>query len=382
MKQSLTILGVSILVIFGGFFGYRKVIRPLFVTEKFALSVDIPFDQSATVFLDGKKLGTTPFYSEDIEAKEGVLLISSESATFEKKLTFTPGTRVAVHWDLGPSQDFQAGDIIWLEPSALGARVAVISEPAGADVAVDGDIVGKTPFSPGDIPPGEHRLEVTKEGYEKRSLRIRVMEDYKLNVSFRLYPIPLVENPTELSATGAAVRVFDLSQEDSTLFANPAAWVKGLIHWVQTRFSGASDRPEFDYFVDWQGKVYDHRGVPFSGLSETSVAEGQIGYLGRASDENLTDAAQIALENLLAAPPSLPGVGGVKVEILETGAGWLRVHSAPIPGTANEVARVDVGNLYPLIDEQPGWYKIELEDGVQGWIAATYGKKIELEESE
>jgi len=177
------------------------------------------------------------------------------------------------------------------------------------------------------------------------------------------------------------VRIFDLSQEDSTLFANPAAWVKGLVHWVQTRFKEADAPPEFDYFVDWQGKVYDHRGVPFSGLAEISVEEGRIGYLGRASDEALTDAAQTALEKLLAAVPALPGAGGVQIEILETGAGWLRVHSDPVPGTANEVARVDVGNSYPLVDEQPGWYQIELEDGIQGWIAATYGKKIEPEES-
>jgi len=379
MKQSLIILGVSLVVIVGGFFGYQKVLRPLLVKQHAALSVTVPFEGTATVFLDGKKLGVTPFYSEEVAVGEATLLLSSDTATFERRLTFTPGTQTVVNWDLGPSDNFQAGDVIWLEESALGTRVAIISEPSEADVAVDGAAVGKTPFSSGEITPGEHRLEISKEGWETRTLRVRVLEGYKLNLSSRLFLKPLIEKPQELSTKDAAVKILDLSSTTTTLNSNPAAWAKGLVYWIGTRYQGRAEQPEFDYFVDWKGKVYDRRGVPFSNLSETKVESGQIGYLGRGGEEGLTEAAQKSLAELLSTAPSL-GLGSTQVEILETGLGWLRVHADPSSGTANEVARVNVGEKYPLVGEQPGWYQIQLEDGTQGWIAASYGKKVEGKE--
>lgn len=73
----------------------------------------------------------------------------------------------------------------------------------------------------------------------------------------------------------------------------------------------------------------------------------------------------------IVSPPAKP-----YVEILETPTGFLRVRKEPSTG-ADEVARVAPGEYYSLLDETSGWYKIEYEEGKEGWISGQYAKKFE-----
>ncbi len=43
--------------------------------------------------------------------------------------------------------------------------------------------------------------------------------------------------------------------------------------------------------------------------------------------------------------------------------------------SAQELAKVNPGEEYPLLEEKSGWYKIEYEIGKEGWISATYAQK-------
>lgn len=67
------------------------------------------------------------------------------------------------------------------------------------------------------------------------------------------------------------------------------------------------------------------------------------------------------------------------VEILSTPVGFLRVRNQA-SSIADEVGRVQPGERYTLLleDEKTGWYKIEYEEGKEGWISNQYAKKIEL----
>ena len=66
---------------------------------------------------------------------------------------------------------------------------------------------------------------------------------------------------------------------------------------------------------------------------------------------------------------------GVKVRIKETPTGWLRVRSEPSVN-ASESAKVNPGESYALIEEQPNWYKILFNDEQEGWVAAQYSEKV------
>lgn len=73
----------------------------------------------------------------------------------------------------------------------------------------------------------------------------------------------------------------------------------------------------------------------------------------------------------------IPEVSQELVEILDTPTGFLRVRQEPST-VASESARVNPGEIYKLLDsdEESSWYKIEYEEGEEGWISATYAQIV------
>lgn len=68
----------------------------------------------------------------------------------------------------------------------------------------------------------------------------------------------------------------------------------------------------------------------------------------------------------------------LKVKILKTPTGWLRVRTEPSVA-ASEAAKIKPNEEYPLLEEQEDWFKIQYnEDGEEkeGWISSQYGQKI------
>lgn len=64
----------------------------------------------------------------------------------------------------------------------------------------------------------------------------------------------------------------------------------------------------------------------------------------------------------------------LQVLILQTPTGFLRVRDqASLAGI--EIAQVKPGEVYPLLDEQTGWYQIKLTNGKSGWISSQYASK-------
>lgn len=71
-------------------------------------------------------------------------------------------------------------------------------------------------------------------------------------------------------------------------------------------------------------------------------------------------------------PPSKP-----YVKIKETPTGWLRVRMEPST-SATEAAKVYPGEMFPYLNEEKnGWYKIEYEEGEEGWISGVYADLVE-----
>jgi hypothetical protein len=63
------------------------------------------------------------------------------------------------------------------------------------------------------------------------------------------------------------------------------------------------------------------------------------------------------------------------IEIIETGTGWLRVRMES-SAEASETAKVNVNDQFIIQDEQNGWIKIEYEKGEFGWVSGEYVKKL------
>lgn len=88
-----------------------------------------------------------------------------------------------------------ANEAAALEPfirDFVGGRaiLEVRSQPEGADVSVDGDAVGKTPFT-GEVSPGERVIEVRKKGFTVRERKVTLLTGSTTLVDVELTPAPV-----------------------------------------------------------------------------------------------------------------------------------------------------------------------------------------------
>lgn len=112
--------------------------------------------------------------------------------------------------------------------------------------------------------------------------------------------------------------------------------------------------------------------VSQAGFSERQIqARAEAGY-------KLTVVAMLAkLETLPEATESAEELPKeVKVKIQDTPTGFLRVRSSPSTG-ATESAQVKPGEEFALVEEQEDWFKIEYQEGKEGWVSSQYAKKLE-----
>lgn len=119
--------------------------------------------------------------------------------------TLTPGmTRDQVVAAMGaPQREVSFGEQTWLNypgmivllkdgklasidhSGALPARVAVHSDPGGAEIYLDGAFVGSTP-STLDLPGGNHQVSVRLAGYEEWMRNLRVLAGSEINLNVKL----------------------------------------------------------------------------------------------------------------------------------------------------------------------------------------------------
>lgn len=64
-----------------------------------------------------------------------------------------------------------------------------------------------------------------------------------------------------------------------------------------------------------------------------------------------------------------------EIEITQTEVGFLRVRQEPNVN-AEEVGRVNPGDIFKIIEEAAGWIKINYESNKEGWVSKTYTKSI------
>ncbi len=147
-------------------------------------ALQITSKPEASVFLDGKHIGKTPFFSDQLESGRHSLKVTVSEASFVDEVNLTAGTLTVVNRDLSPSFLAQAGETLYLLPGKHGLFVS--SMPLEADATVDGKLVGRTPFLLSDIGDGDHKVLITKDGYVSREFAIKTTSEYQLSAQVDL----------------------------------------------------------------------------------------------------------------------------------------------------------------------------------------------------
>ena len=365
------ILGVALVVFFGG-----QLIETLTNKNgKSGLSVET-VGSTAAVFVDGEKVGETPFTTSSIKPGTRTVAIKSDMRQYQTSFSFIPADNNVVHVvglirDLGVSDTFSSGQEFWFEKDKSGNTIKIISEPSGATVYIDKSEVGKTPFSSASVSPGNYTLTISFPNHESQTAPILIQKGYTLNGSVKLFPYPM---PETVKLLQDSQNLYDLSIDNQAAYADTETWAKAVIYWNTTRgintgTSLLAKEKMFDYFIDFKGNIFDRDGNAIRSTEEISKM-GELkkgGYLGRISDgAGLTKEAREALASL-----SGITVGAKTATINQTPFGWLRVRdSASLNGA--EIGKVNTSEKFEVLEEKTGWVKIRVSATLTGWVSSDY----------
>lgn len=136
----------------------------------------------ATVFIDQKEVGRTPYENKDLEVKEYLVKIEKDNTLWQGKVSLNKGTITVINRDLSPNTASSSGEILSLEK---GRGLTVVSNPDSSDVEVDGSQYGKTPLTI-NINSGKHAISVSHPNFLQRSIRADLPEGYNLTISVDL----------------------------------------------------------------------------------------------------------------------------------------------------------------------------------------------------
>ncbi|MBI2405904.1 PEGA domain-containing protein [Candidatus Microgenomates bacterium] len=159
----------------------------------------IETEPTATVFLDGEQVGTTPFRAERKPSEVTVKLIpfaqGSPLVPFETKVTLVSGIETVIKRSFGPTDDESSGEVLLFEKmGGRAATVAIVSTPDAAQVSLDGKTIGFTPRKIDEAGPGQHTLRLAAEGYSPREMNIQTVAGYKLTIIAKLAKLPEVQS--------------------------------------------------------------------------------------------------------------------------------------------------------------------------------------------
>jgi len=142
---------------------------------------------TAMVYIDGEAAGRTP-YEGELVRKEVVVKLVPEGMEepllpYETKVVLTPGVKTIVRRALGKQEGESYGEEISFEklPGKM-ASVAVVTEPDGARVYLNGDFKDVAPLKLGEVNPGVYQVTVGAEGYVERSFSVQVVAGYGVTV--------------------------------------------------------------------------------------------------------------------------------------------------------------------------------------------------------
>lgn len=382
------LLGLAILGAVG-FFAYNMT-RGGF--GKAALDVSVVYG-NGRVLVDGKDLGETPVYTEKVQAGDINVKINGETNSYETSIRPAAGTMAVVKRDLGVNGAFSSGQNIWFTRSGEVNPVVSVISPDTKDVSVivDGVEIGKTPkrFSTKDLlsqnEEDKYTLSFKKDGYETQEIQVKLKQGYELNIRIDMYLNPIPAEITPLNGLPEGVRFLSFGKAANEDFNDKQSWAKAINYYLRTRGEkviGNNKVSEFNYFLTDDGKFYSSAGNEISPSEVQLQAEDFVAYLAVNKGDEVSEQAKAALSESLGGGVTVASGGegsaqgtGTKIEIIETGIGYLRVRSSNSTG-ASELGRVNVGEQFDVIEESNGWYKIEYETGKQGWISGTYTKKL------
>lgn len=166
----------------------------------------------AAVYLDNKQVGNTPYLDEKLKPGELTLKLVPEiegtnATSWSGKIKLNPETLTAVNWQFLDNGKYE-GDILTLEQTnENNAQLLIISSPDGASVTLNSQSKGNTPLILKDLPEGEQKIVLEKEGYTARTVKAKTISKYRLTVNVELSQSETASSSTQISTASSSAEI-------------------------------------------------------------------------------------------------------------------------------------------------------------------------------
>lgn len=245
---------------------------------------------------------------------------------------------------------------IWGEQDRAGLRVESIPD---AKVKVDGEEMGGTPFQKEDFEAGEYLVSVEKDKFS--------WQGYVKLISGTLTVVNRELAQSKSAQSGEVITLEEgkglpAGRQGVTILSSP----------------DASD-------VEIDGKSYGKTPLYISDLvpGEHTFLLSHSNFLKRSIKAILPDGYNLMIKvDLAISEADLTSIQSEPVQsqkeliVKNTPVGFLRVRSKPST-SSEEIARVSPGDTLILLEETPGWKRVKLPDGKEGYVSSAYVEEKE-----
>ena len=148
-------------------------------------------DPPSSIFIDNEEVGRTPFSSVRKPGEIVVKIIPDSFGNplppYETKTTLTSGVQTVIRRKISQLEEDSEGDLISFEKVGKGETgLSIVTDPESAQISVDGQVRGFSPYKTSNLTEGEHSLSVSANGYLTRSIQIKTVTDYNLIALIKL----------------------------------------------------------------------------------------------------------------------------------------------------------------------------------------------------
>jgi hypothetical protein len=145
----------------------------------------IETDPPSSVYINNEEVGRTPFSTVRKPGEVVIKIIPDSFGTplppYETKTTLVSGVQTVLRRKIAESEDVSEGELISFERTDKGQLgMAIVSDPESAQISIDGQVRGFSPYNSSNISEGEHSLSVSANGYVTRSIQVKAVSGYKL----------------------------------------------------------------------------------------------------------------------------------------------------------------------------------------------------------
>lgn len=246
--------------------------------------------------------------------------------------------------------------------SAKRSAIEIDSYPV-AKVFIDGKEMGLTPYRNRNLTPGEIEIKLESNG-KNWTRKIKLQNNISTVIDWEF-------GETESENGGYILYLEKTGDKNKAGLLSNTVPNKSTIS-IDNEIKGMSPLKIMDI-----GQGDKHIALSYPGHKTVDIfAKSLKGYqlvIEATLAEEMIAESKNEIEEI--DNPDLVSTPTQKTVIIkETETGWLRVRETD-SSVSKEVARVNPGKSYPIIEETTDWYKIDLGNNKSGWISSSYAGK-------